>query len=179
MTVPWSDIAALILVRLEWAILMYFVLVNSVYAVLLLSAGWEMLWYARQVPGEGRWHLLSSRVAPRISILVPAYNEAVTIGESVRALLALCYHDLEIVVVNDGSQDTTLAVLQEQFDLVPLHPIYRRRIDTELMRGLYRSHSHPNLLIIDKEHGGKADALNIGLQLATGELVCVVGSVSK
>ena len=77
MTVPWSDIAALILVRLEWAILMYFVLVNSVYAVLLLGAGWEMLWYARQVPGEGRWHLLSSRVAPRISILVPAYNEAV------------------------------------------------------------------------------------------------------
>lgn len=174
MTVPWSDIAALILVRLEWAILMYFVLVNSVYAVLLLGAGWEMLWYARQVPGEGRWHLLSSRVAPRISILVPAYNEAVTIGESVRALLALCYHDLEIVVVNDGSQDTTLAVLQEQFDLVPLHPIYQRRIDTELMRGLYRSHSHPNLLIIDKEHGGKADALNIGLQLATGELVCAV-----
>lgn len=174
MTVPWSDIAALILVRLEWAILMYFVLVNSVYAVLLLGAGWEMLWYARQVPGEGRWHLLSSRVAPRISILVPAYNEAVTIGESVRALLALCYHDLEIVVVNDGSQDTTLAVLQEQFDLVPLHPIYQRRIDTELMRGLYRSHSHPNLLIIDKEHGGKADALNIGLQVATGELVCVV-----
>jgi len=174
MTVLWSDIAALILVRLEWAILMYFVLVNSVYAVLLLGAGWEMLWYARQVPGEGRWHLLSSRVAPRISILVPAYNEAVTIGESVRALLALCYHDLEIVVVNDGSQDTTLAVLQEQFDLVPLHPIYRRRIDTELIRGLYRSHSHPNLLIIDKEHGGKADALNIGLQLATGELVCVV-----
>ena len=174
MTVPWADIAALILVRLEWAILMYFVLVNSVYAVLLLGAGWEMLWYARQVPEEGRWHLLSSRVAPRISILVPAYNEAVTIGESVRALLALCYHDLEIVVVNDGSQDTTLAVLQEQFDLVPLHPIYRRRIDTELMRGLYRSHSHPNLLIIDKEHGGKADALNIGLQLATGELVCVV-----
>jgi cellulose synthase/poly-beta-1,6-N-acetylglucosamine synthase-like glycosyltransferase len=174
MTVLWSDIAALILVRLEWAILMYFVLVNSVYAVLLLSAGWEMLWYARQVPGEGRWHLLSSRVAPRISILVPAYNEAVTIGESVRALLALYYHDLEIVVVNDGSQDTTLAVLQEQFDLVPLHPIYRRRIDTELMRGLYRSHSHPNLLIIDKENGGKADALNIGLQLATGELVCAV-----
>ena len=174
MTAPWSDIATLILVRLEWAILMYFVLVNSMYVVLLLSAGWEMLWYARQVPGEGRWHLLSSRVAPRISILVPAYNEAVTIGESVRALLALCYHDLEIVVVNDGSQDTTLAVLQEQFDLVPLHPIYRRRIDTELIRGLYRSHSHPNLLIIDKEHGGKADALNIGLQLATGELVCVV-----
>ena len=92
-----------------------------------------------------------------------------------RALLALYYHDLEIVVVNDGSQDTTLAVLQEQVDLVPLHPIYRRRIDTRTdARGLYRSHSHPNLLIIDKRNGGKADALNIGLQLATGELVCAV-----
>lgn len=170
----WSDLASLVFVHLEWTILAYFVLVNSFYAVLLLSAGWEMLWHARQVRGESRWYLLSSQVAPRISILAPAYNEAATIGESVRALLALYYSDLEVIVVNDGSKDTTFAVLQEQFNLVSMHPIYRRQLDTKPVRGLYRSRSHPNLLIVDKENGGKADALNTGLQLATGELVCAM-----
>lgn len=174
MTAPWLDITALILVPLEWAILVYFVLVNSFYAVLLLSAGWEMLWHARQVRGESRWYLLNSPMAPRISMLSPAYNEAATIGESVHALLALYYSNLEVIVVNDGSTDTTFAVLQELFDLVPIHPIYRRQIDTQPVRGLYRSRSHANLLIIDKDNGGKADALNAGLQLATGELVCAM-----
>jgi cellulose synthase/poly-beta-1,6-N-acetylglucosamine synthase-like glycosyltransferase len=107
-------------------------------------------------------------------MLAPAYNEAATIGESVRALLALYYPNLEVVVVNDGSKDTTFAVLQEQFNLVPIHPIYRRQIDTKPVRGLYRSRRHPNLLVIDKDNGGKADALNTGLQLATGELVCAM-----
>jgi len=174
MTGTWADLASLILVRLEWVSLAYLVLVNSLYAVLLLSASWAMLWHARQVREENLWRVLGSKVAPRISMLAPAYNEAATIGESVRALLALYYPNLEVVVVNDGSKDTTFAVLREQFNLVPIHPIYRRQIDTKPVRGLYRSRRHPNLLVIDKDNGGKADALNTGLQLATGELVCAM-----
>lgn len=173
-SMPWSDAVNLALVRLEWAILGYFFLVNSFYAVLLVSAAWEMWWYVRQTRGQSRWWVLGSRVAPSISMLAPAYNEATTIGESVRALLALYYPDLEIVVVNDGSRDATLTVLREQFVLVPLHPIYQRQLATKPVRGLYRSQSHPNLLVVDKENGGKADALNAGLQLATGELVCAM-----
>jgi cellulose synthase/poly-beta-1,6-N-acetylglucosamine synthase-like glycosyltransferase len=174
MMIAWGDIAALLLVRLEWGILAYFIVVNSFYVVLLASASWEMLRHAHQVRGESLWRVLGSQVAPRISMLAPAYNEAATIGDSVRALLALYYPNLEVVVVNDGSSDTTFAVLQEQFDLLPIHPIYRRQIDTKPVRGLYCSQSHPNLLVIDKVNGGKADALNIGLQLATGELVCAI-----
>lgn len=174
MTGTWADLASLILIRLEWVSLAYLVLVNSLYAVLLLSASWAMLWHARQMREANLWRVLGSKVAPRISMLAPAYNEAATIGESVRALLTLYYPNLEVVVVNDGSKDTTFAVLQEQFNLVPIHPIYRRQIDTKPVRGLYRSRRHPNLLVIDKDNGGKADALNTGLQLATGELVCAM-----
>ena len=174
MTGPWSDLAGPVLVCLEWISLTYLVLVNSLYAALLLSASWAMLGHARQVRAENLWRVLSSKVAPRISMLAPAYNEAATIGESVRALLALYYPNLEVVVVNDGSKDTTFAVLQEQFNLVSVHPIYRRQIETKPVRGLYRSRRHPNLLVIDKDNGGKADALNTGLQLATGELVCAI-----
>jgi cellulose synthase/poly-beta-1,6-N-acetylglucosamine synthase-like glycosyltransferase len=169
-----ADFLHLVLARLEWAILVYFLAVNGWYLVLLCSAALEMREYVLSVRGEGRWRLLGSRVAPRISMLAPAYNEAATIGESVRGLLALYYPDLEVVVVNDGSRDDTIRVLTEQFQLVPVHPIYPRWMSHQPVRGLYRSRTHPNLLVADKVNGGKADALNAGLNLATGELVCAI-----
>jgi glycosyltransferase involved in cell wall biosynthesis len=52
-----------------------------------------------------------------VSIVVPARNEALTIVQSVRALFALDYEAREIVVVNDGSSDDTLALLQRAFVL--------------------------------------------------------------
>jgi len=174
MTLDWSQLAALVLVRLEWTIFIYFLLVNSFYALLLLSAAWEMLKHTREVRGASRWRILGCRTAPSISILAPAHNEAATIKDSIHSILSLSYPSLEVVVVNDGSKDETLTVLTEHFTLVPIHPIYRRQIVTKPIRGLYRSRSHPNLLVVDKENGGKADALNVGLQMATGDLVCAI-----
>jgi cellulose synthase/poly-beta-1,6-N-acetylglucosamine synthase-like glycosyltransferase len=138
MVLTWLETAALLLVRLEWAIMVYFVLANCAYALLLVSAFWAMLQHARRVRGESRWRLLGSTVAPRISMLAPAYNEAATIGESVQALLALYFPNLEVVIVNDGSQDATIGILTERFALVPIHSIFRRSIATKPVRGLYR-----------------------------------------
>ncbi|HEX9935792.1 MAG TPA: glycosyltransferase [Longimicrobium sp.] len=168
------EIAAWILVKLEWAILFYFLLVNGWYFVLLVSASLEMRHHALLSRGQARWKMLGSRVVPGISMLAPAYNEAATISESVRALLALYYPNLEVVVVNDGSKDETMAVLIDQFDLAPIHPIYPRRVASAEVVALYRSRTHPNLVVVDKRNGGKADALNAGLNLATGDLVCAI-----
>ena len=162
------------IVWLETAILVYFLAVNGFYLVLLISAGLELWRHAQTVRGEDRRRVLSSPVAPRVSVLAPAYNEAATVEESVRALLSLEYPDLEIVVINDGSTDSTLEVLKDRFELEPVHTIYRRRITTEPVTQLYRSRVNPNLLVADKENGGKADALNAGLDLATGSLVCAI-----
>jgi cellulose synthase/poly-beta-1,6-N-acetylglucosamine synthase-like glycosyltransferase len=169
-----AEYVQLVLVRLEWAILVYFLLVNGWYLLLLASAGYEMREYVLLARGRARWRLMGSRAAPSISMLAPAYNEAATIAESVRALLALYYPNLEVVVVNDGSKDTTVQVLMETFDLAPIHPIYQKRIRSKDIVGLYRSRLHPNLVVVDKVNGGKADALNAGLNLATGELVCAI-----
>ena len=168
------EIAAWILVKLEWAILCYFLLVNGWYFILLVSASLEMRHHSLLSRGQARWKMLGSRVVPGISMLAPAYNEAATIGESVRALLALYYPNLEVVVVNDGSKDETMAVLIDQFDLAPIHPIYPRRVSSAEVVALYRSRTHPNLVVVDKKNGGKADALNAGLNLATGDLVCAI-----
>ena len=171
---PVEDVLGTGIMWLETAILFYFLMVNSFYLVLLCAAALEMWRHTNSVRGEDRRRVLSSAVAPRISVLAPAYNESATIEESVRALLALEYPDLEIVVVNDGSSDATLEVLKDRFELRPVHTIYRRRIRTEQVNQLYRSRVNPSLLVADKENGGKADSLNAGLDLATGELVCAI-----
>jgi len=159
---------------LEWGILVYFLMVNSFYLVLLGCAALEMRRHLLRIREETRWRVLGSRVAPTVSMLVPAFNEGATVAESVRALLTLQYPNLEVVLVNDGSSDDTLAVLQREFELVPVHPIYRRRIEHQEVRGLYRSTVKPNLVVVDKVNGRKADSLNAALNVASGELVCSI-----
>lgn len=161
---------------LEWVILFYFLAVNAFYVVLFISATIELRSDIRAIRGESRWRVLGSRVAPRISVLAPAYNEAATIRESLSALLALYYPNLEIVVVNDGSKDETMSVLLREFALRPVVPIYQQRLQTQPVRGLYRSALYPNLLVADKENGGKADALNAALNMVSGSLVCAIDS---
>lgn len=109
---------------------------------------------------------------PVVSIVMPAYNEELTIVDSVRALLALDYEARELVVVNDGSTDRTLALLQETFDLVPAPLAYESPIATAPVRGIYRSTRDPGLVVVDKENGAsKADASNAGINAASGVLV--------
>jgi cellulose synthase/poly-beta-1,6-N-acetylglucosamine synthase-like glycosyltransferase len=114
-------------------------------------------------------------VPPLVSIIVPAYNEELTIVESLRALLALDYHPREVVVVNDGSADGTLALLERTFQLVPAPVAFDQPLRSERVRGIYRSASEPALVVVDKENGGcKSDATNAGINAASGVLVLVI-----
>jgi cellulose synthase/poly-beta-1,6-N-acetylglucosamine synthase-like glycosyltransferase len=164
-----------VLEAIQWVVLVYFLVVNGFLLVLLAAAALELRVQRVDVWRENRWRLLGSEVAPVISIVAPAHDEEPTVSESVRSLLTLRYPSLEVVVVNDGSSDGTLQALQHDFDLVPIHaaPI-RRRLHTKPVRGLYRSKRTPSLVVVDKENGGKADALNAGLLVAAGELVCAI-----
>lgn len=109
-----------------------------------------------------------------VSIVAPVYNEAPVVVASTKSFLAIDYPEYEVIVVNDGSKDDTLTVLRREFDLEPIEHFYRRRYESRPIRALYRSRSHPNLLVIDKENGGKADSLNCGLNLARYRYVCGV-----
>ncbi len=155
-------------------VLVYFVAVNLFQTVLISSAGASLGRHHRTSWCDDPRRLLGSEVAPPISVLAPAHNEATTIVESVRALLALRYPRMEIVVVNDGSTDDTLARLADAFALAPVYPVFRRRLETAPIRGLYRSRLHPRLVVVDKDNGGKADALNAALNVITGDLACAL-----
>ncbi|MFN2506590.1 MAG: glycosyltransferase [Acidimicrobiales bacterium] len=169
-----ADLARAVLVTFDWVVLGYFLVVNGVYLLLLVSASLEMRTQVLLERAERRWRLLQSGIVPTISVLAPAHDEAATIAGSVRAMLGLSYPNLEVVVVNDGSTDDTVSVLVENFSLVAIHPVFRRQVETKPVIALYRSRAHPNLVVVDKQNGGKADALNAALNVATGQLVCAV-----
>ena len=155
-------------------VLYYCLLCNTLNALLLVLATSSMHRHLTTRAKDRRWLLLSSAVAPCITMIAPAYEEQETVVDSITSLMTLSYPALEVVVVNDGSSDETLARLVEEFDLVPMPVVYRKRVETQDVRGVYRSRREPNLLVVDKVNGGKADALNAGLNICSGELVCTI-----
>jgi cellulose synthase/poly-beta-1,6-N-acetylglucosamine synthase-like glycosyltransferase len=158
----------------DTAVLVYFALLNLCYLTLLVAAVIEMRRTRNEAVGINDHIVVGSRLAPTISILAPAYNEEATIAASVQSLLTLDYPNLEVVVIADGCKDDTIGVLQREFGLVEVYRAYAPQVPTKGVVALYRSLRHANLVVVNKLNGGKADALNVGLNLASGELVCAI-----
>ena len=127
---------------------------------------------------KGRSSLLDplgiSGFEPPISIIVPAYNEATTIVSTVRSAMQLAYPEFEIIVVNDGSKDATLDALVNAFNMREFPEAYRVRLASAKLRAIWHTPQHRNLRVVDKDNGGKADAINAGINAARYPLVCVV-----
>jgi glycosyltransferase involved in cell wall biosynthesis len=131
---------------------------------MLVASGLEHAHLTWQRRTEDYGVLADSRFTVPVSVIAPAFDERTVIVPSIRSLLAFDYPQFEVIVVNDGSRDDTLAVLQRAFDLERRDSFYRKQFDSRRVRGIYRSRTHPNLTVVDKENGGKADALNAGLK---------------
>ncbi len=157
----------------NYAVLGYFLLLNGFYLLLYAVSFVEISDYARREIFSGLPELFTSNYAPPVSIIVPAYNEEATITASVRSFLALRYPLFEVVVVNDGSKDRTIEVLREEFDLWESDQPVRIQLDTKPIRTIYASPAE-RLILVDKENGGKADALNAGICAANYPLVCCI-----
>ncbi len=155
------------------------------FSILQLSSAYSGLiavQYLRRMLRQGgkqtlEYQLKHNFVIP-ISILVPAYNEEATIVTSLRSFLSLHYPDFEIVAINDGSSDKTIDIIKEEFDLVPTTHYGRSFTKTAKVIEVYRSLRYPNLTVIDKENGGKADALNVGLAYARKSIFTAVDADS-
>jgi len=114
--------------------------------------------------------------APGFSLIAPAYNEGMTIVENVRSLLSLYYHNLEIIIVNDGSKDHSMQILIDAYELESVAYFVQGKIDTRAVKGIYKSinPAFKKLIVVDKENGGKADALNVGVNISSGDyLLCI------
>jgi cellulose synthase/poly-beta-1,6-N-acetylglucosamine synthase-like glycosyltransferase len=153
----------------------YFVAYNVSQFAMAGVAGRSVWRYQRRRNPRNLALVAKLAAPPFVSIVAPAYNEALTIVDSIRALLALEYEGREIVVVNDGSKDNTLAILTQAFELVEAPVAFEQPLKSAPPRGAYRSLVEPALVVIDKVNGGsKADALNAGINAASGQLVLVI-----
>jgi cellulose synthase/poly-beta-1,6-N-acetylglucosamine synthase-like glycosyltransferase len=160
-----------------WVIIFVGMAQNAVSMILLLTAGTVMHKRLKAENPEVLWKQRAPS-APSISLIAPAYNEANTILESVKSQLSLHYPDYEVIVVNDGSRDETLALLKQHFNLLPIQRAHELVAKHKPIREIYKSAIHENLIVVDKENGGKADALNAGLNVARNSLFCAVDSDS-
>lgn len=117
--------------------------------------------------------IMASPMAPSITIIAPAYNEGLTIVENIRSLLSLQYVNYEVMVVNDGSKDDTLEKMIAAYDLVKIDKKIDPNWQSKPIRGIYKSkqRSFSKLTVIDKENGGKSDALNTGMHLSENQYV--------
>lgn len=155
----------------DYLVIWYFVALNTFYALLVLLSIPEILkhWHIANADDVSR--PMNSAALPPISVLMPAYNMEATIVESVRAQLTLRYPRHEVIVINDGSTDGMLERLDAEFKLYRVPPAIPKRLETAPIEGYYRSRNAAGLLVVDKENGGKADALNAGLGAARYPLV--------
>ena len=113
-----------------------------------------------------------------VSFIISAYNEEATIVASLKSLLAMHYPEFELIVVNDGSTDGTLAAVQKEFQLTPSVPSPLRFTQHAQVKGAWRSATHPNLVVVDKVNGGRADGLNTALEQARYPLIAAIDADS-
>jgi cellulose synthase/poly-beta-1,6-N-acetylglucosamine synthase-like glycosyltransferase len=160
---------------MPWVVLAYFVLLHGSYLLLNCLSLLMLRKKADEQVLDNLPQVYTGLEVP-ISVLVPVYNQAERVCDAVRALLNLRYSEFEVVVINDGSQDATLLNLQQEFALLPFPEAYRVRLPAGEMRCIWRSTRFPNLRVIDKQHGGMADALNAGINAARYPLLASVSA---
>jgi cellulose synthase/poly-beta-1,6-N-acetylglucosamine synthase-like glycosyltransferase len=147
-------------------ILIYFSALQVLLLLLTLLSFLDMRKRLRQNYYTDFECMARSHFTMPVSVIIPAHNEASVIVPCVDSVLSLDYPEFEVIVLNDGSTDETLSLLKKAFQLVERRSVYRKSIPTGEIKTIYRSASRPSLTVVDKEHSGKSDTLNIGINLA-------------
>jgi len=161
---------------LTYGILLYSLFLLLFYLFIAFYSVGETREYIRKSSFTDYSIMAVSEKTPSVSILAPAYNEGSTITENVRSLLSVHYNNLELIVINDGSKDDSLEKLIEAYELEKVPHWAIQHINTRPIRGLYKSKNpvYKKLTVVDKENGGKADALNVGINIASHKyIVCI------
>jgi len=158
--------------------LLYLFAINTYYLALTIAGFWRTLRTVQELQRPDQRRLLRSPLTPPVSVLAPAFNEEASVVDNVRSLLMLDYPLFEVILVNDGSKDATLATLITAFELKPSARSFEYTVPCKRIRGVYESSAYPNLVVVDKINGGKADALNSGLNLSLYPLFCAIDADS-
>jgi len=162
------------------AVFIITVLIFSTYLMLTIFSAISLRKYLRKNSYVDYNSIVSSPLAPSLSVIAPAFNESRTIVDNIRTLLSLYYNNYEVVVVNDGSTDDSLEKIIEHYQLEKVNYYFDYRLPCKRIRGVYKSEnrSFKKLTVIDKANGGKADSLNAGLNVCRNDLVVSIDADS-
>jgi len=157
----------------DWIIFVFGVIIMLSYVVLAIFSASALYYYIHKNRFIDYTAILSSDIAPSVSILAPAYNEGKSVVDNVRSLMSLHYVNLEIIIINDGSKDDTLQKLIDNYQLKKVRFAFDYKISCNEIRGVYKSENKAfqKLMVVDKVNGGKADALNAGINIASNDLI--------
>ncbi len=170
--------AVVVVLWLSGFFIFYFIALDICYLTFIAIGISNLRKYRHYVKVVDFRALLRTSLTKPISILVPAYNEERNILETVRSLLTLHYPQFEVVVINDGSDDETMDRLIKEFELTARGRVYQRQLRAQPIKAIYESRSHPNLVVVDKEHGGKSDSLNAGINVSQYPYICTLDADS-
>jgi cellulose synthase/poly-beta-1,6-N-acetylglucosamine synthase-like glycosyltransferase len=162
------------------AIFIITAMVFTTYLVLTIFSAVSLRLYLRKNSYVDYNTIVSSPLAPTLSVIAPAYNESQTIIDNIRTLLSLYYNNYEVIVVNDGSKDDSLEKMMDTYELEKVNYYFDYRIPCKRIRGVYKSRnrSFKKLTVVDKVNGGKADSLNAGLNVSKNQLVVSIDADS-
>ncbi|WP_404406079.1 glycosyltransferase [Jeotgalibacillus malaysiensis] len=147
-------------------IIIYMAAVSLLYIGMFLVAG-PRIRKERQLNREAHIEEISmNKDTFPVSVLVPAYNEEVGVVSTARSMLALNYPQFEVIVIDDGSSDQTSERVITEFRMKEIDLAIRRYFDTAEVERAYQSTLFPHLFLIQKQNGGKADALNAGINFS-------------
>lgn len=177
-TMPILDQLKTYALDFNYYLVFYSFAINLIYLILLLFSAIYVKKLSKLWSIKNRKMLFKRKILPSISIIAPAYNEEKTIVENANSLLNLVYPDYEVIIVNDGSRDNTLKVLINTFELKRVDLKINPKINTMPVMGVYKNTSMPRLTVIDKQNGGKADSLNVGINASSKKLFCGIDADS-
>jgi len=169
-----------VLLEIFWIVSLIILVFSTVYSIsTFVLIGISLYEAVHQKMERGPTLYVPRRaLKPAISLVVPAYNEEQVIVSSVGSMLKIDYDPLELVVVDDGSTDATLARLTDAFGLIELPVGDRLQLRTEPVERMYVSTVDPRLRVVHKQNGGRSDAINAGIDLATHFLVAITDADS-
>jgi cellulose synthase/poly-beta-1,6-N-acetylglucosamine synthase-like glycosyltransferase len=161
----------------EYVILIYFLIISVVYLLLSILAYFKIRNYLINSKADNFEENYYTGLYKPVSILIPAYNEEVSIVDSAKSVLSLNYPEFEVIVINDGSTDKTFEVLKNHFEMVELVLDKGYKESKPEIESIWTSKTD-KIMVVNKLNGGKASALNIGVHVSRYPLVCNIDSDS-
>lgn len=169
----WANI----IILFNNAIILYSIIILTVFFITTISAGVTMSRKFKE--SKANFHIFDiiSDDSMPVSILLPAYNEEKVIIDSIFSLTALDDKRIEIIVINDGSTDNTLQKVIDTFEMNETYKSFAKVIKCQDILNIYEGKVRGiSLVLVNKKNGGKADALNAGINISKYPLFIAMDS---